>query len=90
MTDMEPPKIEFPCPDYPIKVMGEASADFRSFVEAVICKHDSSFDITTVQVRDSREGRFQAVNVMITATGIDQLSAIFADLKANPAVRMVL
>lgn len=90
MADIEPPKIEFPCVNYPIKVMGEASVDFRGFVEGVMCKHDPAFDVATVQVRPSRKGRFEAVNVMITATGIEQLNAIFADLKANPAVRMVL
>lgn len=90
MAEMDPPKIEFPCPGYPIKVMGVASTDFRSFVEAVMCRHDPSFDIATVQVRASRKGRYESVNVMITATGIEQLEAIFSDLKANPAVRMVL
>lgn len=89
MTNQEPPKIEFPC-DYPIKVMGEASLDFRGFVTAVMSKHDPSFDEAKVQVKPSRNGRYQAVNVVITATGVEQLSAIFADLKTNPAVRMVL
>jgi putative lipoic acid-binding regulatory protein len=28
----EPPKIEFPCPNYPIKVVGVNSDNFRGFV----------------------------------------------------------
>lgn len=90
MSELEPPKIEFPCRNYPIKVMGEASSGFRAFVEGVMSKHDEDFDAGTVQVRPSRNGRYESVNVMITATGIEQLNLIFVDLKANPAVRMVL
>lgn len=90
MSNVEPPKIEFPCRNYPIKVMGEASSGFRTFVEGVMSKHDADFDAGTVQVRPSRNGRYESVNVMITATGVEQLNQIFVDLKANPAVRMVL
>lgn len=90
MADLEPPKIVFPCADYPIKVMGEASAGFREFVEAVMRRHDPEFDDNNVQVRPSRNGRYESVNVTIMATGVVQLNAIFIELKANPAVRMVL
>lgn len=90
MADLEPPKIEFPCPGYPIKVMGDSSSEFRGFVEWVMQKHDPEFDAGSVQVRSSRNGRFESINVVILATGLDQLNAIFTDLKANPAVRMVL
>lgn len=89
MTHQQPPKIEFPC-DYPIKVMGEASLDFRDFVTTIMQRHDPHFDKSKVQVRPSRNGRYESVNVIVTATGEAQLSAIFADLKTNPAVRMVL
>ena len=90
MSNVEPPKIEFPCSSYPIKVMGDTTPGFREFVESVMQKHDATFDTSTVKVRPSRNGRFESINVMITATGVDQLEAIFAELKTNAAVRMVL
>lgn len=90
MSDTEEPKIVFPCPDYPIKVMGDAGDAFRPFVEEVMARHDPQFDPSKVRVRPSRNGRFISVNVVIMATGPDQLSVIFAELKQNPAVRMVL
>ena len=87
--EQSPPKIEFPC-DYPIKVMGEAAPDFRQFVEATIEYHSPGLDLTRVTVRDSRNGRYMAVTVMMLATGEKQLKAIFEDLKNSGRVKMVL
>ena len=39
MSQQEPPKIEFPCADYPIKVMGIASQDYYDAVLAIIERH---------------------------------------------------
>lgn len=83
------PRIEFPC-DYPIKVMGDAGAALRSHVVEVMARHAPDFDTARVSIRDSRNGRYQAVTVMITATGKEQLESIFIDLKTSPQVRMVL
>ncbi|VUD53128.1 hypothetical protein TDB9533_01772 [Thalassocella blandensis] len=90
MTDQQPPKIEFPCPDYPIKVMGEASEEYKAAVLEVMEVHAPGFDRSRVTVRDSRNGRFHSVTIYIEATGIDQLKNLFEDLKKLPATRMVL
>lgn len=89
-SGQEPPRIEFPCEGYPIKVMGYAEAGFREHVLTVIERYAPGFDASRTTVRDSRNGRFQALTVFITATGTDQLQAIFVDLKTNPLVQMVL
>ncbi|WP_045855703.1 YbeD family protein [Teredinibacter purpureus] len=89
-TTQEPPKIEFPCPDYPIKSMGEATASYREAVLNIMEKHAPGFDINRVSVRDSRKGTFQSVTVFITATGVEQLQSIFDDLKKLPETKMVL
>ena len=90
MSEPEAPKIEFPCEGYPIKIMGEAGADFQQYAIEVIETHAPGFDRTRVSVRASRNGRFESVHVEITATGTDQLTAIFEDLKKHDSVRMVL
>ena len=87
--EQSPPKIEFPC-DYPIKVMGESTPDFKQFVVATIEYHAPGLDLTKVTVRDSRNGRYMAVTVMMLATGEKQLKAIFEDLKSSGRVKMVL
>ncbi|MCK9504048.1 MAG: DUF493 domain-containing protein [Porticoccaceae bacterium] len=89
MTDAEAPKIVFPC-TYPVKVMGYACAEFHEHVISVMEQHAPGFDRTEIVVRDSRNGKFQAVTVRITATGEKQLQAIFEDLKTSAHVQMVL
>ena len=94
MTDSEneipAPKIEFPCERYPIKVIGEAGEGFREAVIEVMHRHAPGFDETTLVTRDSRNGRFLSLQVLITATGVEQLQAIHVDLRATGRVHMVL
>lgn len=90
MTTTEPPKIEFPCSDYPIKIVGRASAEFRAFVLAVVAEHAPDFKPETASFNPSRNGRFESVRVAITATGEAQLTELFRALKANSDVQMVL
>ena len=85
----EPPKIEFPCA-YPIKVMGNKCEEFRSHVMIVMERHAPGFDELAVTVRDSSKGKYQSLTVTITATGEEQLQAIFVDLKTSSLVQMVL
>ncbi|MCY1536118.1 hypothetical protein D9M68_715610 [compost metagenome] len=56
----------------------------------VIQRHAPDFDSTNLVVRDSRNGRFLSVQVLITATGVEQLQAIHLDLRATGRVHMVL
>lgn len=90
MTIQEPPRIEFPCENYPIKVMGVASEAFRIHVLRVIQDHAPEFDPQSVTYQPSRNGRYESIRLSITATGVEQLERIFAALKQHSAVRMVL
>lgn len=90
MNEREPPKIEFPCENYPIKVMGLASEAYRESVLNVMEKYAPGFDAGRIQVKPSKAGKYESVTVFITATGIAQLEAIFEDLKKLPETRMVL
>lgn len=90
MSEPEAPKIEFPCADYPIKVMGENSAAYREVVLTIMEKHAPGFDAEKITVRDSRNGNYQSITVFIEAQGKEQLVAIFEDLKLHPSTRMVL
>ncbi|WP_084304399.1 DUF493 domain-containing protein [Phytopseudomonas flavescens] len=89
-TDVQPPKIEFPCKNYPIKVIGEAGDGFADMVIEVIQRHAPDLDAGTLVRRDSSKGRFVSVQVLITATGVEQLEAIHVDLRATGRVQMVL
>lgn len=85
-----PPKIEFPCANYPVKVIGDAGEGFNEMVIEVIRRHAPEVDAGALQQRDSRTGRYLSVQVLITATGNEQLQAIHLDLKATGRVHMVL
>ena len=89
-TDVQAPKIEFPCERYPIKVIGEAGEGFADLIIEIMQRHAPGFDETTLVSRDSRNGRFLSVQVLITATGVEQLQAIHTDLRATGRVHMVL
>ena len=89
MSEQEPPKIEFPC-EYPIKVLGRNSAEFRGVIIEVFERHAPGFDQETITERDSAKGTFTAMTVTITATGKEQLSALHEDLMATGIVQMVI
>ena len=84
-----PPTIEFPC-RYPIKVMGVAGETFRAETLCIFEKHAGQINATDITTRSSSGGNYESITITITATGIEQLEAIFSDLKGHPLVRMVL
>lgn len=90
MTELEPPKIEFPCPDYPIKIMGFSGVEFREYVLQTVEVHAPGFDAEKMEVRDSSNGKYQSITLKITATGPEQLSSLNTDLRKNSLVKLVL
>ncbi|TDG12512.1 DUF493 domain-containing protein [Seongchinamella unica] len=89
MTDQDPPKIEFPC-DYPIKVLGRSSEEFRDIILEVFERHAPGFDQQTILAKDSAKGTFTSLTITITATGTEQLEALHQDLLATGHVQMVI
>ncbi|WP_417422106.1 YbeD family protein [Halomonas sp.] len=85
----EPPKITFPC-DYPLKIVGDAADDFTACVCQIVVRHAPDFDESTLEVVDSRNGRFQSVRITINATSEQQISQLFDELKATGRVHMVV
>jgi putative lipoic acid-binding regulatory protein len=52
--------------------------------------HTGPIDPDLVTVRSSRKNNYISVNITIAATGEEQLSEIFEDLKKIKSVKMVL
>ena len=88
--EQEAPRISFPCDDYPVKVVGAASDDYRRAVLAAAKKHDPTFDESKVSVNASRNGNYQSVRLLMRATGEAQLQALFEDLKKISGTQIVL
>ncbi len=81
--------IEFPC-EYPVKVMGRNIAEFSEVTLEIIRRHAPDLRDENISFRASRNNNYLAVNVIIYATGTQQLQALFDDLKASGLVSMVL
>lgn len=90
MSQQEPPKIEFPCENYPVKIMGETSDEFVEFVLATTENFAPNFDREKVSLKASSKGRFSSITVFITATGAEQLENYHQALRKNPATKIVL
>lgn len=80
--------IEYPL-DFPIKVMGLKSDEFTAAVKSIALKHDPDFDEATIELRDSREGKYQSITITIFATSRDHLDSIYQELTAHPLSKMV-
>ena len=87
--EQQAPKIAFPC-RYPVKVMGEAADGFEQDVLAIFQRHAPATSVDDMAARPSAKGNYLALTVTIEATGLEQLEALFADLKTLSAVKLVL
>lgn len=87
--DVKTHKIEFPCADYPIKVVGDSGDTYKSTVIEILSKL-AKVDLSTLAERQSRNGKYTTVQLHIVATGEDQLRDINSALRATGIVHMVL
>ncbi|NLY13183.1 MAG: DUF493 domain-containing protein [Gammaproteobacteria bacterium] len=89
-TVQQAPKIEFPCENYPIKIIGDSCDSFIDVVIEVLQRHAPEVDPAAITRRDSSNGRFLSLQVHIHAQCIEQLEDINRDLRETGIVRMVL
>ncbi len=81
--------MEFPC-DFPIKMMGRDSEDFRQTARSLVEKHAGPVADDAVQAAVSAKGNFVSVTVTVRATSREQLDDIYRELTAHEAVLMAL
>jgi len=81
--------IAYPC-QFPIKVMGAHVHGFASAMMDVAASFDPEFDRSTVELRESKGGKFLGVTLMVRATSRTQLDDIYRALTSHPMVKIVL
>jgi len=90
---MPDPELEsllaFPC-DFPIKIMGQTQPGFAQSILGVVLRHAPDFDAATMEMRNSRQGKYLSLTVTVRATSREQLDELYRELCDHPMVKMVL
>jgi putative lipoic acid-binding regulatory protein len=85
-----PPKIEFPCSNYPIKVIGENVSEYELEIGIIVKQYVPDINLNKVTCNDSKNGRFRSITFYITATDTEQLTLLHQSLMRHANVKMVL
>jgi uncharacterized protein len=83
------PLLSFPT-DYPIKVIGRPSAEFRARVHAIVLRHVPAIEASHVSEHLSKNGNYLSISYAIRADSREQMTALAADLTACPDVLLVI
>ena len=75
---------------FPIKVMGQRVDGFVHAVTALARQFDPAFDASTIELRESKGGKYLGVTITITATSREQLDELYRSLSTHPMVKVVL
>lgn len=81
--------IEYPSP-FPIKVMGEKVDGLVHAVTVIAKEFDPGFDASSIELRESKGGKYLGVTITITATSREQLDELYRTLSTHPLVKVVL
>ena len=81
--------IEYPCL-FPIKVMGLKVDGLVHAITVIAKTLDPVFDASTIELRESKGGKYQGVTIHINATSREQLDEVYRTLSTHPMVKVVL
>lgn len=81
--------IEYPSL-FPIKVMGLKVEGLVPAITVIAQAFDPAFDASTMELRESKGGKYLGVTITITATSRDQLDELYRTLSTHPMVKVVL
>jgi putative lipoic acid-binding regulatory protein len=81
--------FQFPC-DFPLKVMGRRSDDFRSLVVGIVQKHVGVVEADKIEERPSKDGNYLSLTCTFSAQSKAQLDALYMELTSCQNVLIVL
>lgn len=81
--------IEYPSL-FPIKVMGVKTEGFVHAITLIARQFDPAFDASTIELRESKGGKYLGVTITVLATSREQLDELYRTLSTHPMVRVVL
>lgn len=89
MPEDEESALRFPC-EFPIKAMGRSDCELDIQVVEIVRRHAPDLSEGKIHLRNSRQGNYTSVTVIVTATSRAQLDAIYQDLVDCEDVIMAL
>ena len=81
--------IHYPS-QFPIKVMGLKVDGYVQAVIHIARQFDPAFDAATIELRESKGGKYLGLTVTVTATSREQLDELYRTLSTHPMVKVVL
>jgi putative lipoic acid-binding regulatory protein len=81
--------LRFPT-DYPIKIVGRPSDEFRARIHGVVARHVPDVEHDRVSERLSANGNFLSISYTIRARSKDQVIALATELAACEEVLIVI
>ena len=75
---------------FPIKVMGVKADGFVHAITVIAHKFDPAFDASTIELRESKGGKYLGLTITVTATSREQLDELYRTLSTHPMVKVVL
>jgi putative lipoic acid-binding regulatory protein len=85
----QPSLIIYPCA-FPIKVMGLKVEGLVHAITHIALQFDPQFDAATIELRESKGGKYLGVTITVNATSREQLDEIYRTLSTHPMVKVVL
>jgi hypothetical protein len=81
--------LQFPC-DFPIKIMGAATDEFRSLAIGIVTRHFGNLDPARIEERASGGGKYLGLTVTVRAESKAQLDAVYRELTSCRQVLVAL
>lgn len=81
--------LKFPT-DYPIKVLGRPTPQFRARIHAIMVRHVPNLDPSRISERLSGNGNFLSISYLIHAESREQVIALATELSSCEEVVMVI
>ena len=81
--------FEFPT-DFPIKIMGAATDEFRSLAIGIVTRHFGELDSSRIEERPSSGGKYLGLTITVRAESKAQLDAVYTELTSCRQVLVAL
>jgi putative lipoic acid-binding regulatory protein len=81
--------FEFPT-DFPIKIMGAATDEFRSLAIGIVTRHFGTLAPDSIQERPSSGGKYLGLTITVRAESKAQLDAVYTELTSCRQVLVAL